>query len=116
MNNTSLINCLKRNVNYVTQFVTFFWQISKSKWLFIFYKHVQAFTETDEELQQFKHCQPYTVAAANAAPIKLKTATTSSNHSLGAKIITVTSTIPVIPAVSILTDDSMNLSSAIAAV
>ena len=116
INDTSLINCLKRNINYVTQFIIFFWWISEGKQSSIFYKHVQAFTETDEELQQLKHCQSCTVAAASAVPIKLKIATTSSNHSLEAKIITVASTIPVISAVSVPADDFMNLSSAIAAV
>ena len=55
MNDASLIDCLKRNINYVTQLTAFFWWDSDGKWLSIFYKYVQAFTETDEELQQLKH-------------------------------------------------------------
>ena len=116
MNNTSLIDCLKKNVSYFIQFAAFFWQISEDKWPFIFYKHVQAFTETDEELQQLKHHQSHTIAAANAASVKPKTATTSNNHFSEVKTITVTSTISVTLTVSVLTDDLMNLSSAITAV
>ena len=114
MNDVFLIDCLKRNVNYFTQFIAFFWQIPEDKWPFIFYEHVQAFTEINKELQQLKHCQPYIVATASAAPVKLKTA--SNNHFLGAKIIIVVSTTPVISAVSVSASDLMNLSSAIAAV
>ena len=55
MNDASLVDCLKRNVNYVTQLTAFSWQGSDEKWLSIFYEYVQAFTETDEELQQLKH-------------------------------------------------------------
>ena len=55
MNNASLIDCLKRNVNYATQLTAFSWRGSDGKWLSIFYEYVQAFTETDKELQQLKH-------------------------------------------------------------
>ena len=55
INDAFLIDCLKRNINYSIQFAAFSWQISKDKWPFIFYEHVQAFTETDKELQQLKH-------------------------------------------------------------
>ena len=56
MNDAFLIDCLKRNINYVIQFATFFWWTPEDKWPFIFYKYVQAFTETNEKLQQLKHC------------------------------------------------------------
>ena len=111
-----MIDCLKRNINYFTQFATFSWQILKGKQPFTFYKYVQIFTKTDKELQQFKHCQPHTIAAASAASVKPKTATTSSNYSLEAKTIIVASTIPVTSIISVLIDDFMNLSSAITAV
>ena len=55
MNNASLIDCLKCNINYVTQLATFSWWGSDGKWPSIFYEYIQAFTETDEELQQLKH-------------------------------------------------------------
>ena len=55
MDNASLVDCLKRNVNYATQLAAFSWQGSDGKQPFIFYEYVQAFTETDEELQQLKH-------------------------------------------------------------
>ena len=114
MNNTSLIDCLKRNINYSTQFAAFFWQISEDKQPSIFYEHVQAFTEINKELQQLKYHQFYIIAAASAVPIKPKTA--SNNHLLKAKIITVASTTPVISAVSVSAGDFINLSSAITAV
>ena len=116
MNDTSLIDCLKRNINYAIQFVTFSWQTSESKWPFTFYEHVQAFTEIDKELQQLKHHQPHTIAAANAAPVKSKIITVLSNHFLEVKIITVALTISVTLTISVFTDDSMDLSSAITAV
>ena len=116
MNDAFLIDCLKRNINYATQFITFSWQTSEGKWPFIFYKHVQAFTEINKELQQFKHCQPCTIAAASATSVKLKTATALSNHFSGVKTIIITSTIPVTSAVSVPADDFINLSSAITAV
>ena len=114
MNNTFLINCLKRNINYFTQFAVFSWWISKGKQPSTFYEHVQAFIKTDKELQQFKHCQFYIIATASAMPAKLKIA--SNNHSSEAKTITVASTIPVIFTVSVFISDLMNLSSAITAV
>ena len=55
MNDASLIDCLKCNINYVTWLITFSWQGSDGKWPSTFYEYVQAFTETDEELQQLKH-------------------------------------------------------------
>ena len=116
MNDTSLIDCLKRNVNYVTQFVIFSWQILEDKQPFIFYKHVQVFTETDKELQQLKHHQPCIIAAANAVPAKLKTVTVLNNHSSEAKTITVALTTSITSAISVSTDDLMDLSSAITAV
>ena len=51
MNDISLIDYLKRNINYATQFVIFFWQTPEDKWSSIFYKHVQVFIKTNEELQ-----------------------------------------------------------------
>ena len=55
MNDASLVDCLKRNVNYATQLIAFSWQGSDRKRPSIFYEYVQAFTETDKELQQLKH-------------------------------------------------------------
>ena len=55
MNDTSLIDCLKCNINYAIQLTAFSWWGSDEKWPSIFYEYIQAFTETDEELQQLKH-------------------------------------------------------------
>ena len=55
MDDASLVDCLKHNVNYITQLTAFSWRGSDGKWPSIFYEYVQAFTETDEELQQLKH-------------------------------------------------------------
>ena len=112
MNDASLIDCLKRNVNYVTQLVTFSWQGSDGKWLSIFYEYVQAFTETDEELQQLKHWQPHP-SVHNAASLKFKFFMISPSNSTGLKSVSVTS---VAPSTSAVRGKPMDLSSAMAAV
>ena len=112
MNNASLIDCLKRNVNYATQLAAFSWRGSDEKWLSIFYEYVQAFTETDEELQQLKHWQPRP-SVHNAASLKSKSFTTSPSNPTGLKSAPVTSVAPSIPAVR---GEPMDLSSAMTAV
>ena len=112
MDNASLIDCLKRNVNYVTQLAAFSWQGSDGKWPSIFYEYVQAFTETDEELQQLKHWQPCP-SVHNAASLKFKSFMTSSSNPMGLKSAPVTSVAPSTPAVR---GEPMDLSSAMAAV
>ena len=112
MNNASLIDCLKRNVNYVTQLTAFSWWGSDEKWPSIFYEYVQAFTETDEELQQLKHWQPH-LSVHNAASLKFKFFTTSPSNSMGSKSAPVTSVASFTPAVR---GEPMDLSSAMAAV
>ena len=112
MNNVSLIDCLKRNVNYATQLAAFSWQGSDGKWPSIFYEYVQAFTETDEELQQLKHWQPHP-SVHNAASLKSKSFTTSPSNSTGSKSAPVTSVAPSTP---VMRGEPMDLSSAMAAV
>ena len=112
MNNASLVDCLKRNVNYITQLAAFSWQGSDGKWPSIFYEYVQAFTETDEELQQLKHWQPHP-SVHNTASLKSKSFTTSPSNPMGLKPAPVTSVAPFTPAVR---GEPMDLSSAMAAV
>ena len=112
MNNASLIDCLKRNVNYITQLAAFSWQGSDGKQLSIFYEYVQAFTETDEELQQLKHWQPRP-SVHNAASLKFKSFMTSPSNPTGLKSAPVTSVAPSIP---VMRGEPMDLSSAMAAV
>ena len=81
-----------------------------------FYKYVQAFTETDEELQQFKHCQFHIVAVVDAVSVKFKIITVLNNHFSEIKIIIIVLIISVTSTVSVLTDDLINLSSVITAV
>ena len=112
MNNASLIDCLKRNVNYATQLTAFSWQGSDGKWPSIFYEYVQAFTETDKELQQLKHQQPHP-SVHNAASLWSKSFTTSPSNPMGLKPAPVTSVAPSTPA---MRGEPMDLSSAMAAV
>ena len=112
MDNASLIDCLKRNVNYATQLTAFSWWGSDEKWPSTFYEYVQAFTETDEELQQLKHQQPHP-SVHNAASLKFKSFTTSPSNPMGLKLAPVTSVAPSTPAVR---GEPMDLSSAMAAV
>ena len=112
MNNASLIDCLKHNVNYVTQLAAFSWWGSDEKWLSIFYEYVQAFTETDKELQQLKYQQPC-LSVHNAVSLKFKFFTTSPSNSMSLKSAPVTS---VALFTSAVRGEPMNLSSAMAAV
>ncbi len=55
MKDFSLIDCLKRNVNYFTQVIILFWRNFNEIQSFIFHQWVQAFSDIDEEFQQLKH-------------------------------------------------------------
>ena len=112
MNDASLIDCLKHNINYVTQLTAFFWQGSDEKWLSIFYEYVQAFTETDKELQQLKHRQPHP-SVHSTVSLKFKFFMTSPSNLMGSKSAPVTSVASFTPAVR---GEPMDLSSAMAAV
>ena len=112
MNDASLIDCLKRNINYATQLTAFSWQGSDGKWLSIFYEYVQIFTETDEELQQLKHWQPHP-SVHNTASLKSKFFTTSPSNPMGSKSAPVTSVAPSTP---VMRGEPMDLSSAMTAV
>ncbi len=112
LEDASLIDCMKRNVSYITQLIVFFWRIIESKKLFIFSKYVQAFLKIDEELQQLKHRQSR-ITISSFISSKLKFFTISIINSSSSKSILI---VPVVFAASSEDDELMNLSSAMTAV
>ncbi len=111
MKNFSLIDCLKRNVNYFTQVIAFFWRNLDETQSFIFHQWVQAFFDIDEELQQLKHHQSRFVFIIILF-IKVKSIFALTSNFLNSKIIiSVTVVLTVSLSLSFLfLDDSMNLS------
>ncbi len=112
LEDASLIDCMKRNVSYITQLTAFFWRIIESKKLFTFSEYVQAFSKIDEELQQLKHRQ-LRITISSFTPSKLKFFTIPIINSSSSKSIFV---VPVVFAVSSEDDELMNLSFAMTAV
>jgi len=112
LEDASLIDCMKRNVSYITQLTAFFWRTIEGKKPSTFPEYVQAFSETDEELQQLKHRQPRTTISS-FTPSKPKSFTVPIINPSGSKSIPV---VPVVLAASSEDDELMNLSSAMAAV
>ncbi len=111
MKDFSLIDCLKRNVNYFIQVIVFFWRNLDEIRSFIFHQWVQAFSDIDEELQQLKHHQSRFVFIIILF-IKVKSISASTSNSLSSKIIisvTVVSTVSSSFSLSSL-NESMNLS------
>ncbi len=110
MKDFSLIDCLKRNVNYFTQVIIFFWWNLDETWSFIFHQWVQAFSDIDEEFQQLKHRQSRFVFVI-VSFIKVKNISASISNSLSLKIITsVTVVLTVSSSLSFSSlDESMNL-------
>ena len=90
MKDFSLIDCLKRNVNYFTQVIVFFWRNLDEIRSFIFHQWVQAFSDIDEEFQQLKHRQSRFVFII-VSFIKVKNVSALTSNSLNSKIIIVTS-------------------------
>ncbi len=111
MKDFSLIDCLKRNVNYFTQVVIFFWRNFDETQSFIFHQWVQAFSDIDEEFQQLKHHQSRFVFVI-VSFIKVKSISASISNSLSSKIIiSVTVVLTVSSSLSLsFLDESMNLS------
>ncbi len=111
MKDFSLIDCLKRNVNYFTQVVVFFWRNFDEIRSFIFHQWIQAFSDIDEELQQIKHRQSRFVFVI-VSFIKVKSISASISNSLSSKIIiSVTVVLTVSSSLSLsFLDESMNLS------
>ncbi len=111
MKDFSLIDCLKRNVNYFTQVVVFFWWNLDETRSFIFHQWIQTFFDINEEFQQLKHRQSRFVFVI-VSFIKVKNISALTSNSLSSKIIisvTVVSTISLSLSFSSL-DESMNLS------
>ncbi len=95
MKDFSLIDCLKRNVNYFIQVIVFSWRNLDETRSFIFHQWVQAFSDIDEEFQQLKHRQSHFVFII-VSFIKVKSISASISNSLSSKIIisvTVVSTV-----------------------
>jgi len=112
LEDASLIDCMKRNVSYTTQLAAFSWRTTEGKKPSTFPEYVQAFSETDEELQQLKHRQPRTTISSST-PSKPKSFTAPIINPSGSKPIPV---VPVAPAASSGGGEPMDLSSAMAAV
>ncbi len=85
MKDFSLIDCLKRNVNYFTQVIIFFWRNLDETRSFIFHQWVQAFSDINEEFQQLKHRQSRFVFVI-VSFIKVKNISASISNSLSSKI------------------------------
>ncbi len=86
MKDFSLIDCLKRNVNYFTQVIIFFWQNFNEIQSFIFHQWIQAFSDINEKLQQFKHHQSHFIFVIISF-IKVKSISALTSNSLSSKII-----------------------------
>ncbi len=110
MKDFSLIDCLKRNVNYFIQVIVFSWRNSDETRSFIFHQWVQAFSDIDEEFQQLKHRQSHFVFII-VSFIKVKSISASISNSLSSKIIiSVTVVSTVFSSFSLSSfDESMNL-------
>ncbi len=87
MKDFSLIDCLKRNVNYFTQVIVFFWQNLNKIQSFIFHQWIQAFFNINEEFQQLKHHQSYFIFII-VSFIKVKSIFAMISNSWDSKIIT----------------------------
>ena len=112
MKNASLIDCMKRNVNYFTQMIVMFWRIQNDHKSTIFQEYAQIFAEIDEELQQFKHRQSRITTTIVVVFTKSKIFSISINNFLRSKLIIVVFVVFVASVVFVMIDDSMNLSSA----
>ena len=111
MKDFSLIDCLKRNVNYFTQVIIFFWQNLDETQSFIFHQWIQAFFDIDEELQQLKHHQSRFIFVI-VSFVKVKSISALTSNSLSSKIIiSVTVILTVSSSLSLSSfAESMNLS------
>ncbi len=110
MKDFSLIDCLKRNVNYFIQVIIIFWWNLNEIQSFIFHQWVQAFFDIDEEFQQLKHHQSCFVFIIISF-IKVKSIFALTSNSLSSKIIIfVTVVLTIFSSFSFLSlDESMNL-------
>lgn len=99
MEDASLIDALKRNVNYQTQVNALSWRNSEGRKPSTYSEYVQAFKDTDEELRQLKHRMPKPTTSGTSTPTppaRPKPSTAHGNNPLGQKT---TQTTPIVPAV-----------------
>jgi len=111
MKDFSLTDCLKRNVNYFTQVIIFFWRNLDEIQSFIFHQWVQAFFDINEEFQQLKHHQSHFVFVIISF-VKVKNIFVSINNSLSFKIITFVTVVSTVSSSLFLSsfNELMNLS------
>ena len=119
MEDASLVDTLKRNVNYQTQLSAISWRtpIGNRK-PSTFKKYVQAFKETNNNIRQLKHRIPkqaISTARSSILATKPKATTTNRTNLLGQKTTPTVSIIPI--AVNpLLAGEPIDLSSAIATI
>ncbi|KAL8641798.1 MAG: hypothetical protein Q9228_001435 [Teloschistes exilis] len=65
MDDTALLDCLKRNVNYSVQEKAFTWRTKQGNRPVTFDEHVEAYNEIDSLLSQLKHRQPRSTTHAS---------------------------------------------------
>lgn len=118
MDDTALLDCLKRNVNYTVQEKTFTWRTKQGNRPVTFNEHVEAYNDIDSLLSQLKHRQPrLTNNAGTSNPPRPKPSTPQATPLAGSRstpivpLVAVTSATTAIPA-----GEPMDLSTAIAAV
>ena len=110
MNDASLINCLKKNVIYVIQFVIFSWKTLEERRLFIFQEYVQVFIEIDEKFQQLKYRQSRFVVSIIASHYsKFKFFVVFNVNSLNIKFVVSTFVVVVTSIILFVIDDLMKL-------
>ncbi|KAI4103836.1 MAG: hypothetical protein L6R37_003640, partial [Teloschistes peruensis] len=118
MEGPSLLDCLKRNVNYAVQAAAFTWRDIHGRSPVTFQDHVEAFSDVDAKIAQLKHGQPRSASTAGATnPPRPKPSLSQSVPLSGSKSAPVVPVVAVTPVPSdIPVGDPMDLSSAITAV
>ena len=117
MDESSLIDCLKRNVSYSTQTAAWSWRTSLGQRPSTLLEHAMAFKEMDDEMRQLKHRQPRQAqatagAGSNSQAAKPRSTPNPSNSPLGTRNAPVAPVAPVLSSVG----EPMDLSSAMATV
>ena len=110
MKNASLIDCMKRNVNYFTQVIIMSWRTRNDHKSTIFQEYAQTFVEINKELQQLKHRQSQIIATIVVVFAKSEIFSILINNSLRFKFIIVVFVVFVASVVFVMIDNFMNLS------
>ena len=118
MDDPSLLDCLKHNVNYGTQVSAFNWRDEYGHRPVSFDDHVKAYAECDANLAQLKHRQPKSTTGINPTSItRSKPSPSQSAPLAGSKSAAAVPVVAVTPALAVaLAGDPMDMSSAIAAI